>query len=298
MSDRITLAGLRAEGCHGVFDHEKRTAQTFVVDLVLHTDLMPAGHSDRLADTVDYAAAADLAYARITGPSVDLIEHLAESIAADCLTLDRVTSVEVTVHKPSAPITYSFADVTVTISRRRPAAVVIALGGNLGDRAATLRAAVADLTALAGLTVTAISPLIESDPVGGPDQPDYLNAVVLGSTTLPPADLLAALHRIEARHGRTREVRCGPRTLDLDLIQYGTPGTFDEVRSEDPELTLPHPRAEERAFVLYPWRFVAPDAALRVGDQVIRVDRHTETMDLSGVRPGPDWPGGVPHGDR
>ena len=104
--------------------------------------------------------------------------------------------------------------------------------------------------ALPGMRVRAVSPLVETDPVGGPEQPAYLNAVLVGDSRLSPDDLLRRLHEIEADHGRTREVRWGARTLDLDLIQVGTPGSGSEVRRESPALTLPHPRAHERAFVL------------------------------------------------
>jgi len=138
----------------------------------------------------------------------------------------------------------------------RPAVVVIALGSNLGDRVAHLQAAVDALAAAPGLSVTAVSPVYQTDPVGGPDQPDYYNAVLLARTTLPPAGVLAAAHAAEAARQRTREVRWGPRTLDVDIISYGT------VVSDDPELTLPHPRAHERAFVLVPWHDVDPAAEL------------------------------------
>jgi len=137
-----------------------------------------------------------------------------------------------------------------------PVAVVIALGSNLGDRLAHLQAAVDALAAVPGLSVTAVSPVYRTDPVGGPDQPDYFNAVLLAGTTLPPAGVLAAAHAAEAARQRTRGVRWGPRTLDVDIISYGT------VVSDDPELTLPHPRAHERAFVLVPWHDVDPAAEL------------------------------------
>lgn len=145
-------------------------------------------------------------------------------------------------------------------------AVVIAVGANLGDRAATLADAVAALGALEGVEVTATSPVVTTAPVGGPDQPDYLNAVVLARTTLAPAALLAALHALEAAHGRERVVRWGARTLDLDLVAYGDPGEDDEVVQDDPALTLPHPRAHERAFVLAPWAAADPHARLRLPD--------------------------------
>jgi 2-amino-4-hydroxy-6-hydroxymethyldihydropteridine diphosphokinase len=137
-----------------------------------------------------------------------------------------------------------------------PVAVVIALGSNLGDRLAHLQAAVDALAAVPGLSVTAVSPVYRTDPVGGPDQPDYFNAVLMAGTTLPPAGVLAAAHAAEAARRRTREVRWGPRTLDVDIISY------DAVVSADPVLTLPHPRAHERAFVLVPWHDMDPAAEL------------------------------------
>jgi 2-amino-4-hydroxy-6-hydroxymethyldihydropteridine diphosphokinase len=104
--------------------------------------------------------------------------------------------------------------------------------------------------------LTAVSPVYETVPVGGPPQPDYLNAVVLAETTLPPLEFLDRLHEIEAAFDRVRVVRWGPRTLDIDIISVAG------ERSEDPELTLPHPRAHERAFVLAPWHDIDPDAEL------------------------------------
>ncbi len=132
--------------------------------------------------------------------------------------------------------------------------VVIALGSNLGDRKATLDDAVDQLRKI--ITITKVSTFIETDPVGGPDQPDYLNAVVIGESDLEPADLLAKMLAIENEAGRTREVRWGARTLDLDLIVAG-----DTVMDTE-FLTLPHPRAHERRFVLDPWLEVDPKAIL------------------------------------
>jgi dihydroneopterin aldolase/2-amino-4-hydroxy-6-hydroxymethyldihydropteridine diphosphokinase len=132
--------------------------------------------------------------------------------------------------------------------------VVIALGSNLGDRKATLDDAVDQLRKI--ITITKVSTFIETDPVGGPDQPIYLNAVVIGESDLEPADLLAKMLAIENEAGRTREVRWGARTLDLDLIVAG-----DTVMDTE-FLTLPHPRAHERRFVLDPWLEVDPEAIL------------------------------------
>ena len=292
MTDEIVLRGVTARGHHGVLDAEKRDGQTFVVDVHLSLDLSRAGQTDDLSATVNYAEVASLIVARITGPSFDLIERLAEVIADDVLDFGLVDSVEVVVHKPEAPVGHPFTDVEVRIRRSRGPRAVIALGSNLGDRGRTLSLAVDALRSLPGFTVTSVSPIVESEPVGGPDQPPYLNAVVVGRTTLAAADLLDALHRIEAAHGRTRDVRWGARTLDLDLIQVGTPGSAEEVVSDDETLTLPHPRAGERAFVLVPWAAADPDARLRLGsaDQEIRPVRQIlGGLDQSGVRPGPEW---------
>jgi 2-amino-4-hydroxy-6-hydroxymethyldihydropteridine diphosphokinase len=127
------------------------------------------------------------------------------------------------------------------------------LGANLGAADAALADAVRQLEASPLLVQVRASPIYRTVPVGGPaGQPDYCNAVVVADTDAPPAELLALAHRIEAAHGRTREVRWGPRTLDVDVLAVA--GTI----SDDPVLTLPHPRAAERAFVLVPWAQVDP----------------------------------------
>ena len=135
-------------------------------------------------------------------------------------------------------------------------AVVLALGSNQGDRQDILQGAVDAIVGLPGVRVTAVSPVYETVPVGGPAQPDYLNAVVLADAARSARELLDRLHEIEAAFDRVRMVRWGPRTLDIDVVDFGG------ERSDDPELTLPHPRAHDRAFVLAPWHDVDPDAAL------------------------------------
>jgi dihydroneopterin aldolase/2-amino-4-hydroxy-6-hydroxymethyldihydropteridine diphosphokinase len=137
-----------------------------------------------------------------------------------------------------------------------PADVVLALGSNLGTSHETLRQAVLELAAADGLEVTAIAPLARTGPVGGPEQPDFLNTVVLGRTTLSPRALLHVCQGIEQAHGRERHEHWGPRTVDIDVIVHGS-----TVASAD-DLELPHPRAHQRAFVLEPWAQVDPNAVL------------------------------------
>ncbi|MDP3208626.1 MAG: 2-amino-4-hydroxy-6-hydroxymethyldihydropteridine diphosphokinase [Rhodoglobus sp.] len=137
---------------------------------------------------------------------------------------------------------------------------VLSLGSNLGDREATLRAAVHDIGALDGVEVMRASDIVET-PALAPDgvdedAPAYLNAVILVATAHEPHDLLTALNEIEAAHGRVRDVRWGDRTLDIDIVN------FNGLQLEEEGLTLPHPRAADRAFVLEPWLQLDADAVL------------------------------------
>ncbi len=317
--DQVVLVGVSATGYHGVFEHERREGQTFVADVVVHLDTRRAAATDDLSRTVHYGVLAEQVAAVLAGEPADLVETVAERIAATALADPLVAAVDVAVHKPGAPITVPFQDVVVRIRRDRqklpaaepwtppartarpgpaeidpdaapppsgpdagptagpagaapappaaapdrldevppvPVDAVLALGSNLGAPQSTLRAAVEDIAALPGVEVVAVSPLARTSPVGGPDQPDFLNAVVLVRTTLSARALLHAAQSVEARHGRERRERWGPRTLDVDLI------TYDTTLAVTDDLELPHPRAHERAFVLQPWAQVAPDAVL------------------------------------
>lgn len=140
-----------------------------------------------------------------------------------------------------------------------PRAVVLALGGNLGNVPVTLKRAIDEMSSWDGLEITQVSPLVRTRAVLRPDQkpqPDYWNAVVLGTLSMAPHDLLDRIHELEARLGRVRHEVWGSRTIDIDIIQ------IDGVSSDDPRLTLPHPRAHQRAFVLSPWLMAQPKAEL------------------------------------
>ncbi|TMR93728.1 2-amino-4-hydroxy-6-hydroxymethyldihydropteridine diphosphokinase [Nonomuraea basaltis] len=157
---------------------------------------------------------------------------------------------------------------------------VLALGSNLGNRFQTLQGAVDVLFDAPDLEFVKASPVYETDPVGGPPgQRPYLNAVVIAETTLGPRTLLERALSVENAFGRVRAERWGPRTLDVDLIVVG------DTVCDDPELTLPHPRAHERAFVLVPWSDADPQGTVpghgRVSDLL-------EGLDRQGVRLRPD----------
>lgn len=310
MNDVIRLIGLGGVGRHGVLPEERRTGQLFKVDVIMAVDTRTAAEGDDLDLTVNYAEVAADVVGLVEGEPVNLVETLAARIADAVLARAAVQSVEVTVHKPEAPVGVPFDDVQVTIVRDRSAAdpapaaqepvaaaapamapaapaavaavhepepqpegrptdldaepeepveVVLGLGGNVGDVRATLRQAIDDLAATSILEVVDVAPLAKTAAVLQPDavsQPDFLNTVVVVRTSASPRAVLAVAHEIENAHGRVREQRWGERTLDIDIITYGS------VSSPDPELSLPHPRANERAFVLVPWSHMDPDAFL------------------------------------
>jgi len=148
---------------------------------------------------------------------------------------------------------------------------LIALGGNVGDIALTFDRAVALLCGDKTVSLKQRSANYRTPPWGVTDQPAFVNAVIAVTTTLPPRQLLARMREVEWRLGRNRafEQRWGPRTLDLDLLAY------DDVTLDTKELTLPHPRMFERAFVLVPLAEIAPDrviAGTRIRDALARLD--------------------------
>jgi 2-amino-4-hydroxy-6-hydroxymethyldihydropteridine diphosphokinase len=153
--------------------------------------------------------------------------------------------------------------------------VVLALGSNQGERLAMLQGAVDALADTPDLVVVAVSPVYETDPVGGPEQPDFLNAVVVAEGPQSPRTLLERALAIEDAFDRTRDVHWGPRTLDVDVVAVG------DLTVDEPDLVVPHPLAVDRAFVLVPWCDADPAAELpgagRVADLLVR-------LDTSGVR--------------
>jgi len=155
---------------------------------------------------------------------------------------------------------------------------VLSVGSNMGDRLAYLRSALDRMRPC----VDAVSPVYETPPWGPVSQPDYLNAVILASDdTADPPVWLARAHAAEDAAGRVRDQRWGPRTLDVDVI------AVDDIELDDPDLTLPHPLAAERAFVLVPWLAVDPEARLS-GGSVADLVAQLPPSEISAVRMRPD----------
>ena len=156
----------------------------------------------------------------------------------------------------------------------------LGLGSNLGDRLGHLQAGVSSLAGAEGVEVVAVSSVYRTEPVGGPEQPEFLNAVVAINTTLPPRELLGLAQRIEGERDRMREERWGPRTLDVDILLYG------DITLREADLEIPHRRIAERRFVLEPLLEVDPGAALPDGTPL--ADLLERLADDSRVREDPE----------
>jgi dihydroneopterin aldolase/2-amino-4-hydroxy-6-hydroxymethyldihydropteridine diphosphokinase len=252
--DHIYVNGLRLMALVGVLPHERDALQPVQIDVDLEVDLSEAGVTDNLDDTANYGEISN-AIAEVVRTSSDtLLERLAARIAARVLHFDHVEVADVMVTKLRPPIPEDLVSSAVRIVRSRvdmrvPARhrAIVALGSNLGDRAAYLRFGLERLS-----NVVSQSQVFETDPVGGPDnQGPYLNMVAVVDTDLDPFAMLRRLLQIESEAHRVRVERWGPRTLDLDLLFY------DDYTIESEELTVPHPRFAERRFVLEPLSEVA-----------------------------------------
>lgn len=244
--DKLTLKGLRFYGYHGVFPEENKLGQHYVVDVELVLPLDQAACSDCLEHTINYADVYTQIKQIVTGPPMKLIEAVAGTIATTLLaSYTEIVEVTVRVTKPNPPFEVFFDGVTVELTRKRDIAYV-ALGSNLGDREQYLLRALKTINASEHTQVLEASAIYETAPVGYTDQPAFLNMVAQVKTTLSPVQLLSFLLAVEQQHGRVRDVRYGPRTLDLDLLLHGN---YEMTSSQ---LTLPHPRMMERAFVLVP----------------------------------------------
>ncbi len=157
---------------------------------------------------------------------------------------------------------------------------MIAVGANLGAAVLVVGEALDTLADRLDGDLVARSSLYRTAPVGGPEQPDFINAVAIVDSDLEPSEILARLQAMESESGRVRDVRWGPRTLDLDVIVAG------DVVSDDPKLTIPHPRAHERAFVLIPWVEIDPLAQIPgIGAVQQLVDAGFTDQDIAVVAP-------------
>ena len=252
MSDKIIINDMRIFAKHGVFDFEKQNGQEFRIDCVLATDLRCAGVSDDLEKTVNYAEVCELINKITISKSYNLLEALAEKICEEILlTYKSIFSVELTVLKTQAPIDIAHESIGISITRSRHIAH-LSIGSNLGDSDSYLNFAITELGKNKHTRVTKVSSFHVTEPYGGVEQPDFLNAALEIETLLTPCELLEFTSSIENSAGRTRDIHWGPRTLDIDIIFY------DDVIISEQRLTIPHIEAHKRFFVLEPLCEIAP----------------------------------------
>jgi dihydroneopterin aldolase/2-amino-4-hydroxy-6-hydroxymethyldihydropteridine diphosphokinase len=239
-------------GHHGVLPEERKIGQRFLVDVTLNADLYEAGVNDRLDQTINYAEVYTQVRRIVEGPPCQLIEAVAQRIADRLLSrFPTVVFCKIRVIKPDPPIAGYFDSMAVEIDRERTI-VYLGLGSNLGDRSVYLRRALEKLDNEPHTRVISCSSIYETDPYGPVTQGDYLNMVAGAETVLPPRALLRQIHVIEQALDRKRDVHWGPRTIDIDILTFGSQVTHNE------SLSIPHPEISRRAFVLKPFAEIAP----------------------------------------
>lgn len=274
--DKITLKNLELYGYHGYYEEENRLGQRFRITLEALCDLRPAGQSGELEDSVNYVEIYDALSEVFHGKAYKLLEELSQDIAEACLRrfpIIRALTLEIMKPEIAVPVTCDYFSITRTYKREELA--YVALGSNLGDREGYLESALRQLRYHPEISVRRESLIYETVPVGYEDQDNFLNMVAEISTSLTPTELLAYCNHIEGNLLRRRDVRWGPRTIDLDILMMG------DHRSDDPVLTLPHPRMTERGFVLMPLRDLLGDEQLLEGRPLAEWIRNADTEGIT-----------------
>ncbi|MGN0621598.1 MAG: 2-amino-4-hydroxy-6-hydroxymethyldihydropteridine diphosphokinase [Porcipelethomonas sp.] len=251
--DEIHIEDLEVFANHGVFPEETRLGQKFLISLTMYVDSRSAGKTDCLEASVNYGDVSRFVTEYTMAHPCKLIEAAAEELAETLLlryTLLKGVTLEL--KKPWAPVGFSLKTVSVKISRFWHT-VYLGLGSNLGDKKNYLDNAVKLLDETKGCHVEKVSSYHVTEPYGGVEQDDFLNACLILKTLFTPEELLEKLHEIEQAAHRERIVRWGPRTLDLDILMY------DDVVMETDDLIIPHVEMHLRSFVLKPLCEIAPN---------------------------------------
>ena len=251
--DEIQIRDLEVFANHGVFPEETRLGQKFLLSLTMYTDTRKAGTGDCLEDSIDYGAVSHFMTDYMKQHTWKLIEAAAEYLAEELLLrYPLLKGITLELKKPWAPVGLPLDTVAVKITRFWHRAY-LGLGSNLGDKEAYLNQAVKALDETHGCQVEKVSSYLVTEPYGGVEQDDFLNACLCLKTYLSPEELLRRLHEIEQDAHRERIIRWGPRTLDLDILLY------DDLILETEDLILPHMDMENREFVLKPLSEIAPN---------------------------------------
>lgn len=250
--DKIYIKDLEIFANHGYFQEEKKLGQKFILSFELDLDLSGAGEEDNLDKTVHYGILCEEIEKEFTKTSYDLIEKAAEEIVNFILLkYEAVNKVKLKLKKPWAPVRKHLDYVAIEIERQWHKAY-IAIGSNLGDKEKNIREALEIISNSNHTKINKIAKYYNTEPVGYADQDEFLNTAIEIKTLLNPKNLMKFLLEVEKSLKRERIIRWGPRTLDLDVIFY------DDLISSDEEVIIPHPRMEERLFVLNPLCDIAP----------------------------------------
>lgn len=250
--DSIQIRDLEIYCHHGVFKEENVLGQKFLVSLTMYMDTRPAGVTDELEKSINYAEAAHFVKEEMEQKTYRLIETAAEHLAREILChFPRIERVEVQIQKPWAPILLPLDTVSVCIERGWTT-VYLSLGSNMGDRERYIENAVDALRHDPAIKNVRVSDMIETEPYGYTDQPLFLNAAAELQTVWSPMQLLEVCQRIEQEGNRERTIHWGPRTIDVDILLFGT----EIIQTE--RLTIPHREMHKRRFVLEPLARLAP----------------------------------------
>lgn len=250
--DCIKIKRLEVFAKHGVMPEENVLGQKFVISACLYCDTGRAGKTDDLEESVNYAQVAEWITDEAKENTFALIERLAQHLADGILKcFSKVQKVDIEVEKPWAPVLLPLETVSVSITRGWHE-VYLSIGSNMGDKKAHLDQAVERMKEDADTVVERVSEYIVTEPVGGVEQDDFLNAAVLVKTLRSPEEFLELIGTIEAEQKRERIVHWGPRTIDVDILLY------DDEIIQTPELMIPHKEMKNREFVLRPMVEIAP----------------------------------------
>lgn len=251
--DKIIIENLEIIAEHGVFKEEKFLGQKFIVSLEMKTDTREAGKTGNLNASTHYGFVSDDVEKLLTSQSFDLIETCAEKTAEMILTkYPLISEVKVAIKKPWAPIRKHFDFVAVEITRKWHTAY-LSLGTNMGDKKKNLLEAAEKIGNLENTKIIAQSTIIETEPFGYTEQDMFLNSCLEIKTLFTPQELLKELLGIELQMGRVREIKWGPRIIDIDIL------FFDDEIIGEADLAVPHPWICERMFVLEPLSEIAPN---------------------------------------
>ena len=251
--DKIYINNLEFIVFHGVFPEEKKLGQKLLVSLELTVDTREAGKTGDLTKSVHYGLVAQDVEKLFLEKSIDLIETCAENIAEMVLKkYELVKEVKVIVKKPWAPLQMHFENVAVEITRKWHR-VYLSLGSNIGNKRKNLLEAIRKIGELENTEVVKSSTILETEPFGYLEQDNFLNACLEVKTLMTAQEFLKEILQIELDMGRVREIKWGPRIIDIDILFY------DKEIIEEDNLAVPHPWICEREFVLDPLSEIAPN---------------------------------------